>query len=104
MENAADNFDNGTKSAYNPDAQVCNRTQAIIAAVLVTVDGSQASPIDLAKWAGRDYTEDSVKVDVYKRQDLDYNKHFNFFYFVGDGICYFKSVFCEINKQINPIM
>lgn len=62
LENAADDFNNGTKSAYNPDVQVCNRTQAIIAAVLVTVDGSQASPIDLAKWAGRDYTEESVKV------------------------------------------
>lgn len=60
-ENAADNFAGGTKKAYDPDSEVSNRTQAIIAAVLVTVDGSSASPVSLARWAGTDYTEESVK-------------------------------------------
>lgn len=60
-ENAADNFADGTKKRYDPDSEVGNRTQAIVAAVLVTVDGSSASPVDLARWAGADYTQEGVK-------------------------------------------
>lgn len=61
-ENAADDFTSGTKSGYEPASQISNRTQALIAAVLVTVgeDGKTALPISLAKWAGSDYTEEQV--------------------------------------------
>lgn len=61
MENAADNFVNGSKKRCDPDSEVSNRTQAIVAAVLVTVDGSSAAPVDLARWAGADYTQEGVK-------------------------------------------
>ncbi len=62
MENAADDFDNGTKRPYDPDKEICNRTQAIIAAVLVTIGpDNKASAADLAKWGGGDYTEEGVK-------------------------------------------
>ena len=62
LENAADNFNDGTKSGYDPATQTGNRTQAIIAAVLVTVDGSdRATPVSLARWAGGDYTEEGAK-------------------------------------------
>lgn len=61
LENAADNFALGTKSAYDPATQISNRTQAIIAAILVTVDNGVATPLSLAKWAGTDYTEEGVK-------------------------------------------
>ena len=62
QENAADNFEDGTKKTYTPSTQTSNRTQAIIAALLVTVDNNNiANPISLAKWAGSDYTEESVK-------------------------------------------
>ncbi|WP_302586136.1 Mfa1 family fimbria major subunit [uncultured Alistipes sp.] len=77
LENAADNFSDGTKSSYDPAAQTSNRTQAIIAAVLVTVDGNnQATPVDLARWAGMDYTEagaktamlNTVSTDIYVKE------------------------------------
>lgn len=61
QENAADNVD-GTKSTYNSEQAVSNYTQAVIAAVLVTVDENtkEASPVNLAKWVGKDYTEKGV--------------------------------------------
>lgn len=61
QENAADNV-NGTKSTYNSEQAVSNYTQAVIAAVLVTVDENtkEASPVNLAKWVGKDYTEKGV--------------------------------------------
>ena len=61
QENAADN-ENGTKSTYNSEQAVSNYTQAVIAAVLVTVDENtkEASPVNLAKWVGKDYTEKGV--------------------------------------------
>ena len=63
QENAADNFADGSKSSYNPTNETSNRTQAIIAAVLVTLDESNnATPISLAKWVGAEYTEDDVKI------------------------------------------
>lgn len=65
FENAADNFDDGTKSPYNPEKEISNRTQALIAAVLVTIDGTKATPVSLAKWAGTDYTEEEVKEAMY---------------------------------------
>lgn len=61
FENAADDFNNGTKSSYDPAETTSNRTQALIAAVLVTVEDNVATPVSLAKWAGADYTEEGVK-------------------------------------------
>lgn len=61
QENAADNAD-GTKFIYDPEQAVSNYTQAVIAAVLVTVDETtkEARPVDLAKWVGKDYTKEGV--------------------------------------------
>ena len=60
LENAADNND-GTKSDYEPADALSNRTQAIIAAVLVTVDENNvATPLSLAEWGGTQYTEDGA--------------------------------------------
>lgn len=68
-ENAADNFVSGTKSGYAPATQISNRTQALIAAVLVTLgeDGKTAVPVSLAKWAGSDYTVEQVKTAMYNQ-------------------------------------
>lgn len=66
QENAADNFEEGTKSSYNSANTTSNRTQAIIAAMLVTLDDSNnATPISLAKWAGAEYTETGVKTAMF---------------------------------------
>ncbi len=66
QENAADNFADGTKSDYNPENAKSNRTQAIIAAVLVTLDESKnATPVSLAKWAGLEYTESELKTAMF---------------------------------------
>lgn len=60
LENAADNND-GTKSTYTSADELSNRTQAIIAAVLVTVDENNvATPLSLAEWGGTQYTEDGA--------------------------------------------
>lgn len=65
QENAADDFTDGSKSSYNPANETSNRTQAIIAATLVTLDAEKnATPISLAKWAGAEYTEDGVKAQM----------------------------------------
>lgn len=68
QENAADNFANGTKEVYDPQTQITNRTQVIIAAVLVTLedgeDGKTAKPIGLANWSGQYYTESGVKTQM----------------------------------------
>lgn len=62
QENAADNLADGTKSSYTPSTETSNRTQVIIAAVLVTVnDVNVATPISWAKWGYEDYTEEGVK-------------------------------------------
>lgn len=75
LENAADNYTDGTKSGYNPDDAKSNRTQAIIKATLVTVgDDNVATPLELARWANEDYTVEDVKTamintvttDIYK--------------------------------------
>lgn len=65
FENAADNYANGTKTVYEPDKAISNRTQALIAAVLVTDNNGVAEPVSLAKWAGSDYTVESVKTAMY---------------------------------------
>ncbi len=65
LENAADDFDNGTKKSYDPDQEISNRTQAIIAAVLITIDATNnAIPVDLARWLGTDYTEEGAKATM----------------------------------------
>lgn len=57
LENAADNID-GTKSTYVSADALSNRTQAIIAARLVTVDeNNKATFVSLAEWGGTQYTE-----------------------------------------------
>lgn len=64
QENAADfsNYATGQKTVYDPAATTSNRTQAILAAVLVTIDdANKATPISLAKWGYADYTEADVK-------------------------------------------
>lgn len=65
QENAADNFATGAKTGYTPATEVSNRTQAIIAATLVTVSTENgvetATELTLAKWGGMDYTLDGVK-------------------------------------------
>lgn len=61
QENAADDFDNGTKATYDPVATTTNRTQAIIAAKLMTVKNGTATALDLAKWGGMNYTKENVK-------------------------------------------
>lgn len=61
QENAADDFDNGTKATYDPATKTTNRTQAIIAAKLMTVKDGVATALDLAKWGGMNYTKEGVK-------------------------------------------
>lgn len=59
LENAGDaGTTDGTKAVYDPKATITNRTQAIIAATLVTLDESNnATAIGLVNWAGQYYTE-----------------------------------------------
>lgn len=58
LENAGDDgVADGTKAVYDPKATITNRTQAIIAATLVTLDGKNATAIGLVNWAGQYYTE-----------------------------------------------
>lgn len=59
LENAGDaGATDGTKAVYDPKATITNRTQAIIAATLVTLDESNnATAIGLVNWAGQYYTE-----------------------------------------------
>lgn len=58
LENAGDaGVTAGTKAVYDPKATITNRTQAIIAATLVTLDGKKATKIGLVNWAGQYYTE-----------------------------------------------
>lgn len=62
LENAGDVETTGIKNSYDPSSELSNRTQAIMAAVLVTIDNSNvATPIELAKWGGADYTVEKVK-------------------------------------------
>lgn len=62
LENAGNVEVTGIKSSYNPSSELSNRTQAIMAAVLVTVGNDNvATPIELAKWGGNDYTVEKVK-------------------------------------------
>ena len=57
LENGSDNID-GTKSTYVSADALSNRTQAIIAARLVTVDeNNKATFVSLAEWGGTQYTE-----------------------------------------------
>ncbi len=56
LENAANN-DDGTKSTYNPNSEITNRTQVFIKARLVTLsDDKTATPLDLAVWGASKYT------------------------------------------------
>lgn len=59
LENAGDaDAADGTKSVYDPKNTITNRTQAIIAATLVTLDDSKnATPVSVVNWAGKYYTE-----------------------------------------------
>lgn len=62
QENAADYYAGnagegaGTKRIYSPDAETGNRTQAYFKAVLVTLDGDVATPVELAVWGDMKYT------------------------------------------------
>lgn len=60
LENAA-NQNDGTRASYDPadpENGLSNRTQAIVAAVLVTIDGDNiATPLSLAEFGGTQYTE-----------------------------------------------
>lgn len=67
LENAAEyaNYATGQKTVYDPAATTSNRTQVILAAMLVTVDeGNKATPVSLAKWGYNDYTEEGVKATM----------------------------------------
>lgn len=61
MENAADNLEKGTKANYDPETATTNRTQAIIAATLVTVNEGTATPVTVAKWGGGNYEVENLK-------------------------------------------
>lgn len=61
QENAADDFAAGTKSTYDPATQTTNRTQAIVAATLVTISGGVATPVTVAKWGGANYEVENLK-------------------------------------------
>lgn len=75
MENAADNFEDGHKSSYDPDKQLSNRTQAIFAAVLVTIDENNvAKPLDLAIWGAGTFTLDGVKTAMFNQVSGIYTK------------------------------
>lgn len=63
LENAADDFDNGTKSSYNPDTELSPRTQVFIKAKLVTLDAdNNATVLKLAEWGGSKYVGDDVVI------------------------------------------
>ena len=92
LENAADNYADGTKSGYNPDAAKSNRTQAIIKATLVTVDAENvATPLELARWANDDYTVEDVKTAMINTVRTDIYKE-NPAYIEGDGSERFISI------------
>lgn len=92
LENAADNYTDGTKSAYNPDNAKSNRTQAIIKATLVTVGADNvATPLELARWANEDYTIESVKTAMINTVRTDIYKE-NPAYIEGDGSERFISI------------
>lgn len=62
LENAADNNSVGTKSLYNPDDEISNRTQVFVKAKLVTLDdNNNAEILDLAEWGGTKYSMAEVK-------------------------------------------
>ena len=96
QENAADKYETGKKSSYNPATEVSNRTQAIIAAVLVTIDDSNvAHPIDLAKWGGTDYTKDNAMTAMLSVvQDQIYTKTIE-----GAGTADAKEIYTPITKD-----
>lgn len=96
QENAADKYETGKKSSYNPATEVSNRTQAIIAAVLVTIDDSNvAHPIDLAKWGGTDYTKDNAMTAMLSVvQDQIYTKTIE-----GAGTAEAKEIYTPITKD-----
>ena len=96
QENAADKYETGKKSSYNPVTEVSNRTQAIIAAVLVTIDDSNvAHPIDLAKWGGTDYTKDNAMTAMLSVvQDQIYTKTIE-----GAGTADAKEIYTPITKD-----
>lgn len=65
LENAGDNgAADGSKTVYDPKATITNRTQAIIAATLVTVDGGVATALGLVNFGGAYYKEDGAKATI----------------------------------------
>lgn len=61
LENAGDaDATDGSKATYDPKTTITNRTQAIIAATLATVEGGVATEIGLVSWAGKYFTEADV--------------------------------------------
>ncbi len=55
MENAADFGNNGFKKPYDPSKETTNRTLVYLKALLVTLDGKEATPADISEWAGMKY-------------------------------------------------
>lgn len=65
LENAADaGAADGSKTVYDPKTTITNRTQAIIAATLVTVDGGVATALGLVNFGGAYYKEDGAKATI----------------------------------------
>lgn len=65
LENAGDaGVADGSKTVYDPKTTITNRTQAIIAATLVTVDGGVATALGLVNFGGAYYKEDGAKATI----------------------------------------
>ncbi len=65
LENAGDaGAADGSKTVYDPKTTITNRTQAIIAATLVTVDGGVATALGLVNFGGAYYKEDGAKATI----------------------------------------
>lgn len=65
LENAGDaGAADGSKTVYDPKTTITNRTQAIIAATLVTVDGGVATALGLVNFGGAYYKEDVAKATI----------------------------------------
>ncbi len=63
LENAADGK-NGEKVVYDPDNDVTNRTQIFVKGRLVTLEGTVATPLQLAEWGAKRYTVDGAKTTM----------------------------------------
>lgn len=65
LENAGDaGVADGSKAVYDPKATITNRTQAIIAATLVTVDEGVATALGLVNFGGAYYKEEGATATI----------------------------------------